>query len=132
MVSVGAGSQSSVSRRRAAAGLLRRLGVREEKEHRLPQSQPQPHCAQLGRQSGFDSPAVGPAGPLGVAALSGDARCHPVRSPLPDPREDRRAAANDKDLDLVKGLAPAMDSRVSGLAIEGAAGRNPPGESVWV
>lgn len=106
--------------------------MREEKEHRLPQSQPQPHCAQLGRQSGFDSPAVGPAGPLGVAALSGDARCHPVRSPLPDPREDRRAAANDKDLDLVKGLAPAMDSRVSGLAIEGAAGRNPPGESVWV
>ena len=77
----------------AAAGPLRRLGVQEGIEHRFPQPQPQPPCAQLGRQSGFDSPALGPAGRLGVAARSGDARCHPARSPLPEPREDRRAAA---------------------------------------
>ena len=38
-------------------------------------------------------PSCGPAGRLGVAARSGDARCHPARSPLPEPREDRRAAA---------------------------------------
>ena len=37
----------------------------------------------------------------------------------------------DRDLDLVKGLAPAMDSRASGLAL-GAAGWNSPGELVLV
>lgn len=102
--------------------------MREGKEYRLPQPQPQPHCAQLGRQSGVYSPPVvlrvgwaslrevGMPGVIRLAPRS----LSPGRIAGPPP--------NDRDLDLVKGLVPAMDSRVSGLALEGAARRNPPGE----